>query len=218
MPAFNFRNKDYDVDSDGFLIDFDQWDENFAVGMAPQVQINRGLKQAHWDVINFIHDAYAKVGKCPNVYQTCRINRLNLKEFKSLFPTGYLRGACRLAGVSYREGYCERSWSDDVPDQEPAIPHEKTYLVNVRGFLVDPSDWDEQYAICKAFEMKMPEKLTRRHWQIIYFMRDYFRRENVVPSVYQTCEANFIELQELERLFPDGYHRGAVKLAGLRVR
>ena len=29
---------------------------------------------------------------------------------------------------------------------------------------------------------------------------------------------NLIDLDELQKLFPDGYHRGAVKIAGLRVR
>ena len=27
-----------------------------------------------------------------------------------------------------------------------------------------------------------------------------------------------LKIDELEKLFPDGYHRGAVKLAGLRLR
>jgi sulfur relay (sulfurtransferase) DsrC/TusE family protein len=39
----------------------------------------------------------------------------------------------------------------------------------------------------------------------------------VVPTVYETFVANSLELEDLERLFPDGYQRDAVKLAGLRV-
>jgi tRNA 2-thiouridine synthesizing protein E len=50
------------------------------------------------------------------------------------------------------------------------------------------------------------------------FLRQRFATNNIVPTVYETCEANHIELEELQRLFPDGYHRGAVKLGGLRVR
>jgi tRNA 2-thiouridine synthesizing protein E len=36
--------------------------------------------------------------------------------------------------------------------------------------------------------------------------------------VIETCEATDLDIAELERLFPDGYHRGAVKIAGLRLR
>ena len=39
----------------------------------------------------------------------------------------------------------------------------------------------------------------------------------VVPTVYEACADNGLELEDLEQLFSDGYHRGAVKLAGLRA-
>jgi tRNA 2-thiouridine synthesizing protein E len=49
-------------------------------------------------------------------------------------------------------------------------------------------------------------------------IRKRFEETGTVPTVYETCEMNQIELEDLESLFPDGYHRGAVKIAGLRVR
>ncbi len=64
----------------------------------------------------------------------------------------------------------------------------------------------------------MPEKLNESHWQIIRFLREFFRKNHRVPTVYETCESLRLSIEELERLFPDGYHRGAVKIAGLRVR
>ena len=67
-------------------------------------------------------------------------------------------------------------------------------------------------------EMGLLEALTGKHWEIIYFMRHSFKETGVVPTVYETCDANNLEIEELEKLFPHGYHRGAVKMAGLRVR
>jgi hypothetical protein len=52
---------------------------------------------------------YKKTGKCPLVYETARMNRLHLEELKKLFPAGYLRGACKLAGITHQEGYMEQS-------------------------------------------------------------------------------------------------------------
>ena len=95
---------------------------------------------------------------------------------------------------------------------------EKTYQVDVRGFLVHPEQWDEQFAVNRAHELKMPELLTDDHWKIIYYLRAGNEKDKVVPTVYETCEDNGIDSYELERMFPDGYHRGAVKIAGLRVR
>jgi tRNA 2-thiouridine synthesizing protein E len=37
-----------------------------------------------------------------------------------------------------------------------------------------------------------------------------------VPTVYETCEDTDVERDLLERLFPDDYHRGLVKIEGLR--
>ena len=218
MKEVTFNNKTYGVDEKGFLADFDQWDKNFAETLAPSLKIENGLTDEHWQVINFIRDTFKELGRCPLVYQTCKMNGLHLSELKNLFPTGYLRGACRLAGITYREGYVQHSYVEDIEEGAESEFSEKTYTVDVRGFLVNPYEWDNQFAVYKAFEMKVPEKLTRRHWQIIQYLRDFYKSHNRVPTVFETCEANDIEIKEMEQLFPDGYHRGAVKIAGLRVR
>ncbi len=217
MSTFTFGTKTYATDTEDFISNFDDWDENFARGMAPKTGIIAGLSEDHWKIILYIRDAFKQTGKCPLVYETCRENRLHIQELKTLFPAGYLRGACKLAGVSYKEGYLDQSWAEDFAEQVTAGTREKSYQVNVRGFLVNSSQWDEKYAVYKAWEMKMP-KLTDKHWEIIHFLRESFAERNLVPTVYETCEANRIEIEELQRLFPDGYHRGAVKIAGLRVR
>jgi tRNA 2-thiouridine synthesizing protein E len=164
-----------------------------------------------------MRDKYQKTGRCPLVYETVRMNRLHLQELKRLFPAGFLRGACRLAGITYREGYLDQAWVENFAEQVTTGTEGKTYEVDLCGFLINPSQWDKEYAAYKAWEMKMA-KLTERHWQVINFLRESFDRNNIVPTIYETCEANHLELEELEKLFPDGYHRGAVKLAGLRVR
>jgi len=181
MGIFKFQGKTYHVDCNGFLIDSREWDENFAVGMAPNVNIPRGLTEDHWKIINFIRSTFKELGKCPLVYQTCSMNGIRLKGLRSLFPTGYLRGACKLAGITYKEGYLEDLWANVPAGEVTTVLPEKTYRVDIRGFLVD-------------------------------------KKNKTVPTVYETCEVNSIEIEELERLFPDGYHTGAVKLAGLRAR
>jgi tRNA 2-thiouridine synthesizing protein E len=219
MPTFACKNKTFEVDSDGFLADFDRWDKDFAEGMASQLNIPHGLTKEHWDVINFIRDSFIRTGRCPLVYETCRMNGLRRKELKKLFPTGYLRGACKLSGITYREGYLGQAHIPMTAEDLNVISVDKTYSVDVRGFLVDPDDWDEYYAVHRAYDMKIPGgKLTDKHWQIIRYLREKFVRDQAVPTVHETCEDNQLDLEELEQLFPDGYHRGAVKIAGLRVR
>jgi tRNA 2-thiouridine synthesizing protein E len=212
MPTLTFANKTYAVDADEYLSDFAAWDEDFARGLAPKLGITGGLSEDHWRIIYYIRDYYKKTGKCPLVY-----DRLRVHELKTLFPSGYLRGACKLAGITYKEGYMDLSWAEGFAEKLTEEEERKTYEINVRGFLVNPSQWDKRYAVHRAWEMKMP-KLTEKHWQIIEFLRERFAKDNVVPTVYETCEMNHLQLDELQRLFPDGYHRGAVKIAGLKLR
>ena len=219
METQILNGKEYKIDSLGFLIDHREWDENFAKAIAPSVGIDNSLTKIHWQVIHFIRDSFAKYGRCPLIYQTCRLNGLRLRELKELFPSGHLRGACKLAGLTYKEGYLNHYTLLPVDGEEAAvIRRDKTYKVDVRGFLADPDEWDEQFAIHKAYELKVPDGLTEDHWKIIYRLRSSYKNSGQVPTVYETCDANEIELEQLEKLFPDGYHRGAVKIAGLRVR
>jgi TusE/DsrC/DsvC family sulfur relay protein len=216
MQTFKYKDKSYDVDDQGFLVEFEHWDSDFAEGMAPRVKIHNGLGEKHWQVIHFIRDTFKESGTCPLIYQTCRSNGLRLTDFRELFPAGHLRGACKLAGLTYKEGFLGRKWLATV-EGDMSGSDDKLYEVDVRGFLVDPYFWDENYALHKAYEMKM-EELSDKHWRIIHYLRDSFKQNYTVPTVFETCEANNISLDEMEKLFPDGYHRGAVKLAGLRVR
>jgi len=215
MGQVTLKGKSYETDDAGFLLDFRAWNEAFAEGMAADVGIKGKLTERHWQVIRFIRSTVEEHRQCPLVYVTCRANGLRLRELQQLFPAGYLRGACRLAGVTYKEGFLN-TW---LPEPEKSAPgSDKVYRVDVRGFLVDPAEWDEQYAVCRAHELKMVEPLTPRHWQVIHYLRTKFKETGTIPTIYDTCSDNGMELEELERLFPDGYHRGAVKLAGLRVR
>jgi tRNA 2-thiouridine synthesizing protein E len=221
IRSIQWGGKDYALDAEGFLAYSSDWDEGFAQGMAQHVGLPGGLTEKHWRVIRFIRDTYEQRGVCPLVYETCRANGLHLTDLKHLFPSGYQRGACRLAGITYREGYViglGYAWAEPGRRDAALTTPEKTYRIDGHGFLVDHSEWDEAFAVARAYEMKMPELLTKRHWQIIRYLREAYERDHVIPTVYETCETQNLKLEELAHLFPDGYHRGAVKIAGLRIR
>lgn len=144
-------------------------------------------------------------------------NNLRLKDLSQLFPSGYQRGACKLAGLSYRQTNLGRIPYEEVEEEEVHV-EEKTYVIDVHGFLMNPDDWDEDFASHRAMESQIPDgKLTDQHWRIIRFVRAYFREFGGIPTVYRTCEEFNLEFDELESLFPDGYHRGIIKIAGLRL-
>lgn len=218
MSALESAAKSYEVDEQGFLSNPEQWDADFARLTAPEVGITRGLTDDHWCVITFIRNQYMNTGQCPMVYEIGKTCGIGLGKMKNLFPSGYLRGACKLAGITYKEEEVHTGWLPARRLSAVKTPlSERIYRVNFRGFLIDPADWDEEYAVFKARELGMKE-LTQQHWELIAFVRERFTKTGEIPTVYETCEANRLEFEDLGNLFPTGYHRGLVKLAGLRAR
>lgn len=210
--------RQFETDRHGFLLRAEDWTEEFAVETAPRVGIGGGLTQKHWSVLAYLRQVYEDTGRCPLLYFVCRDNGLTVAQLKELFPTGYLRGLCRLAGITYREGYVSHPCRASRGEPCPAEVSDKTYRVDVRGFLVDADGWDLEFARHRAQDMQLPGGLTPDHVRVLSYLRDRYGETGRVPTIYEVCEATGLTLDELERLFPTGYHRGAVKLAGLRVR
>jgi len=217
MKKLERKGKTYVMNDEGFLSNPGQWDEDFVEGMAPVLGVD-GLTTLHWDVLKFIRAAYLKTGSCPVVHETCKAHNLKLKRLQRLFPSGYQRGACRLAGVSFMaEGVSTPFYPTAETTIRPILLDERVYRVNVQGFLIDPNEWDEDFAIFKSRELQMTDPLGEKHWQIVRYLRSEYKNEGEIPTVYATCEAADIDIDELKRLFPSGYHRGAVKIAGLNL-
>jgi tRNA 2-thiouridine synthesizing protein E len=98
-----------------------------------------------------------------------------------------------------------------------SISGNKHYNVDVQGFLVDPATWDANYAMHRALEMDIPQgQLTDKHWKIIEYVRNVNIKGERIPNIYEICEIFQLEIEELQSLFPEGYHRGVLKIAGLR--
>ena len=217
MQEFSYKDTSYEVDEQGYLLNPKFWDQNFSEGMAKMCGI-QDLTSEHWEAIRFVREFFEASGVCPTVFATCKATDLRPREMKILFPTGYHRGLCRIAGVHYLvHRLPDNLHLKAVLDDIETISGNKQYCVDVRGFLVNHEDWDANYALHRALEMNIPQgKLTDKHWQIIKYLRDIFKNEKRIPSIYETCEKCMLEIEDLASLFPDGYHRGVLKIAGLR--
>ncbi|MHB1084021.1 MAG: TusE/DsrC/DsvC family sulfur relay protein [Thiobacillus sp.] len=90
---------------------------------------------------------------------------------------------------------------------------------DAEGYLIDPSDWNEEVAQALAKEENI--QLSEDHWDAIRFMRD-FHEENQVAA-----DARFVikhlgkrmgkdAHKKLFELFPYGYVKQACKIAGMR--
>lgn len=101
--------------------------------------------------------------------------------------------------------------------------HSKShYARDIEGYIVDPEDWDEEFARRLAVEESLV--LTESHWLVVHFMQEYWHRNKVAPDVRHVTkfmtETQGIDKkdakQRLFELFPYGYVKQACKIAGMQ--
>lgn len=203
--------KVYTLDQNGFLDPPEQWDEGFANGMARLQGIFDGLTDEHWRFISYIREKFLTENTLPFLVTACADNHLRLSRLRSLFPTGYFRGACRIAGLSYKF-LCDVSILHTTETRHPLKPE---YNVTPQGFLEDFSQWDERFAGISSADWGLPDGLTPMHWEVIRFLRNYYDVTNTIPTLYEVCKAHGLNRDAFKDLFPEGYRRGACRIAGL---
>jgi tRNA 2-thiouridine synthesizing protein E len=94
------------------------------------------------------------------------------------------------------------------------------FKITDQGFLVKTTEWNEAVAVQLADLNQIV--LTDLHWEIIFFMREYYLRFKHLPNARVFTKAIAKEFGEekgnsryLYKLFPDGPLKYACKLAGL---
>jgi TusE/DsrC/DsvC family sulfur relay protein len=99
-------------DSEGYLFDIEEWNENIARELALEEQLTLG--DQHWVVINFIRAYFDEHAVIPDVrhvtafladQMSCSKKQAKQKLFE-LFPYGYVKQACKIAGMRK-----PRAWS-----------------------------------------------------------------------------------------------------------
>lgn len=201
----------YTLDRHGFLDPPEQWDEAFAEGMAGKLGISGSLTEEHWSLIRYLRRKFIEERTVPVVVYACVENDLRLGKLRALFPTGYHRGACRMAGINYDFMYTHNIWLTHETYRALGSEHRLTPM----GFLEDSERWSDRFAQHIASEWNLPGGLTEKHWEVIQFLRDFYGRTRNIPTVFEACRATRIDLDELREHFPDGYRRGACRIAGL---
>ncbi len=89
-------NKEIEVNEEGYLLDFKQWDREVSVCIAGECDIVMTAK--HWEVIEYIHDKH-KNEESLSIRGIKKSGVINIKEFYSLFPGGPLKKATMIAGI-----------------------------------------------------------------------------------------------------------------------
>lgn len=93
-------------------------------------------------------------------------------------------------------------------------------ITDEEGFLLDMSEWNEEFAITSAHKLGID--LTQAHWEIIHLLRDFYQEFDISPAMRILVKQTKLKLGEqkgtshyLLTLFPGSPAKLASLIAGL---
>jgi len=87
-----------EMDENGFLLQPETWTKKVARSLA-RGEVPKILTPDHWKVIDCVRQYYLEYGTIPPVRLIVRSTGLSLAGIHELFPNGYAKGICKVAGI-----------------------------------------------------------------------------------------------------------------------
>ncbi len=97
MALATLANREVHVDEEGFMTEYDEWDEEMAAALAANIGIE--LTDAHWKAINFLREDYKENDVTPTLRRVTNTGGIPTKELFALFPKKPAKKMAYIAGV-----------------------------------------------------------------------------------------------------------------------
>jgi tRNA 2-thiouridine synthesizing protein E len=85
------------VDDEGFMTEYDEWNEELAKQLATNIGIE--LSDDHWKAIRFLRDDYASQGETATLRRVSTIGGVSTKDLFALFPKKPAKKMAYIAGL-----------------------------------------------------------------------------------------------------------------------
>lgn len=102
MPVTTLNGKSVHVNEEGFLTEYDEWDESLAAVLASQIGIE--LTDAHWTVIRFLREDFKTQGETATTRRVQTVGGIPVKEQFALFPKKPGKKMSYIAGLPKPHG------------------------------------------------------------------------------------------------------------------
>lgn len=89
--------RDVHVDAEGFLTEYDEWDEGLAKVLASNIGID--LTDDHLKTIRFLREDYLAEGETPTLRRVTAVGGIPTKELFTLFPGKPAKKMAYIAGL-----------------------------------------------------------------------------------------------------------------------
>ena len=102
MATTTIAGAEVTVDEEGFMTEYDQWNEEIAAALAGNIGIDLG--ENHWRVIKFLREDYKEQGETPMLRRVSNVGGVSTKELFQLFPKKPAKKMSYIAGVPKPHG------------------------------------------------------------------------------------------------------------------
>jgi TusE/DsrC/DsvC family sulfur relay protein len=102
MPVTTLNGKSVHVNEEGFLTEYDEWDDDLAKVLAANIGID--LTEAHWKVIRFLREDYKLQGETATTRRVHMVGGVPVKEQFQLFPKKPGKKMAYIAGLPKPHG------------------------------------------------------------------------------------------------------------------
>jgi tRNA 2-thiouridine synthesizing protein E len=97
MPTTLIAGRPIEVNAEGFLTEYDQWDEALGTELAKLIGLE--LTDAHWAVIRFLRDDYLGRKETATLRRAATVGGFETKELFELFPGKPAKKMAYVAGL-----------------------------------------------------------------------------------------------------------------------
>jgi TusE/DsrC/DsvC family sulfur relay protein len=102
MPATTISGRQIHIDDEGFLTNYDEWNDDIAAQLAAQIGVT--LTDAHWKAIRFLRDDYRTQGETATIRRVSTLAGIPTKELFTLFPKKPAKKMAYIAGLPKPRG------------------------------------------------------------------------------------------------------------------
>jgi tRNA 2-thiouridine synthesizing protein E len=97
MTLATIAGHEVHVDDEGFMTEYEDWDNSLAKQLATNIGID--LTERHLDAIRFLREDYLAVGETPTLRRVTAVGGIPTKELFQLFPKKPAKKMAYIAGL-----------------------------------------------------------------------------------------------------------------------
>lgn len=102
MPTMEIAGKQVQVNEEGFLTEFDEWNEEIAKELAKNIDIE--MTDDHWKLVKFLREDFKAQGETPTTRRVQNVIGVPVKDQFTLFPKKPGKKMAYIAGVPKPKG------------------------------------------------------------------------------------------------------------------